>query len=129
MIVPPNFSDKKITDLFHKDIRPNDHINYLNNFKNGYSISIYVDTIDPGILLSFYHNSYRLGVIRYYCSINPNKLGYNINNAEYVLSEIFLLESKHLPTTYDLKTVSQTRFREWLMDTPEYSEWSIWNMV
>jgi len=68
MIVPPNFSDKKITDLFHKDIRPNDHINYLNNFKNG-------------------------------------------------------------PTTYDLKTVSQTRFREWLMDTPEYSEWSIWNMV
>jgi hypothetical protein len=123
MIVQPNFSDPKIAPLFGRDIHANEHIHYVNDFKNEYFISIYVDTIDVGFILSFYQNSTRLGVIKYYSVKNPNGIGYVINNAEY-----FLLEQASKPSFGD-SGVTQDVFREWLINTPEYAEWSIWNHV
>lgn len=122
MIVQPNFSEKELLKVFERDLSWNDDLHHFYKFKNNYTISLFVDLIDPGIILSFYHNAYRLAVIRYYCHKSIDRMGFSIHNAEYCIAS----DVKSLHGTL---SISQSEFREWLFNITEFSEWSIWNQV
>jgi len=122
MIVQPSFSQKEILKIFERDISYGDEQQFLFRFKNFYTISLIINLIDPGILLSFRYNSFELAVIRYYCHKSPKKMGFLIHNADYWITT----EKTSINGT---TSVSQDEFREWLMNIEEFSEWSIWNQV
>lgn len=122
MIVQPSFSERELVKILEKDISWKDEQHFIFRFKNSCTISLFIDLTDPGILLSFYYNSFRLAVIRYYCSNNPNRTGFSIHHAEYCITA-------DRSSIHGTVSVSQDDFREWLINIPEFSEWSIWNQV
>lgn len=121
MIVQPNFSQKEIREFFEKDIILSPQNGFF-KIKNNYNIFYFIDFVGYNIFIYFYNKSYKFAEIMYSCHrvVKSNTLC--IHNAEYYVR-------KDARNTFEGDYILQDEFREYLINIPELSEWSIWNQV